>query len=575
MIRDVTDQKTLETQKKLAASVFTAADEGICITDPDGLIVQVNEAFCKITGYDRDELIGNNPRLLQSGQQDAAFYEEMWQSLLTSGTWRGEVWNRRKDGEVYPEILTISAVTGDDGNVKNYVGISSDITSIKSHEDELLHMVQFDALTSLPNRVLLADRLKQEIASTNRTGKILAVAYIDLDGFKKVNDTYGHAVGDDLLVAVANRLNALIRGGDTLARIGGDEFVAVYSDIEEPKDILPILGRFLVSCSDPFLIGELTINISASIGVTYYPQPAELDGDQLQRQADQAMYQAKLTGKNCYKFYDADLDNKVKINYEMANAIEKAIALKEFQLYYQPKANLTSGQIIGVEALIRWNSPKRGLLRPDLFLPHIEGHHVYLVLADWVMETVLCQMETWANEGLLIPVSVNIGAIQLLNSGFDGWLRDKLSEHPLINPAMLELEILETSALEDIDRVASVIVECKKLGVNFSIDDFGTGYSSLLYLKALPVDTLKIDQQFVRTMINNPKDASLLKGMIEMAEDFELKAIAEGVETHEHSQLLVNLDCKYGQGYYIARPMSASAFKDWIKGRDLVLPHYN
>jgi diguanylate cyclase (GGDEF)-like protein/PAS domain S-box-containing protein len=497
---DITCQKADSQQQQLAASVFRYAREGIAITDARGCIVDVNEAFSLITGYTRAEVLGQNTRILSSGRQDKAFYTAMYQELQAHGHWAGEIWNRRKSGEVYAEMLTISAVRDGMGRVTHYVALFFDITAIKEHERQLEHLAHFDALTNLPNRVLLADRLQQAMAQAQRRGQLLAVAYLDLDGFKTINDDHGHAAGDLLLVRLAEAMRHTLREGDTLARLGGDEFVVVMADLRDANDCASSLTRLLAAAAQPMTLDEQVLQVSASLGVTFFPQAESVDADQLMRQADQAMYQAKLAGKNRYHVFDAAQDRSVRGLHESLEEIGLALQRGEFVLYYQPKVNLHSGEVLGAEALIRWNHPVRGLLAPAAFLPTIEDHPLAVAVGEWVLDTAMRQLQSWVALGLRTQVSINVGARQLQQADFVKVLCDALARYPEVAPAQLTIEVLETSALGDLQRTADLIQSCARLGVPFALDDFGTGYSSLTYLKHLPVREIKIDQSFVRDM---------------------------------------------------------------------------
>lgn len=563
-VRDITERKQAEEKRQLAASVFTHANEAITITAPDGTIIDVNDAFTRITGYSRAEVLGKNPRILSSGRQGPTFYAEMWHSLTENGHWHGEIWNRRKSGEIFAERLTISAVRDAQGATQHYVGLFSDITILKEHEKQLEHIAHYDALTTLPNRVLLADRLRQGMAQTQRREQRLAVACLDLDGFKAINDLHGHEAGDQLLIGITAHMKEALREGDTLARIGGDEFVAVLLDLNDVAGSMPLLARLLAAASEPVLLGERSLQVSASLGVTFYPQTEVMDPDQLLRQADQAMYQAKLAGKNRYHIFDAEHDRSIRGRHENLEHIRRALAKHEFMLHYQPKVNMRTGTVIGVEALIRWQHPERGLLSPGVFLPIIEDHPLAVDLGEWVIDAALTQMECWQAAGLHLPVSVNISARQLQQPDFVQRLRGLLTRHPRVPAGNLELEVLETSALEDLAHITETINTCQELGVGFAMDDFGTGYSSLTYLKRLPVTLLKIDQSFVRDMLDDPDDLAILEGVIGLAMAFRRAVIAEGVETTEHGELLLRLGCELGQGHGIARPMPAARIADWI-----------
>ena len=563
IVRDITGRKQAEEKLQLASNVFTHAREGIMITAADGTIIDVNDAFCDITSYSRDEVLGKNPRLLGSSHQETGFYAAVRRDLIRQGHWYGELWNQRKNGEVYAVKQSISAVKDAQGNIRQYVALISDITPIKEHEKQLEYIAHYDALTGLPNRVLLADRLHQGMAQTRRRGLWLAVAFLDLDGFKPINDNYGHEAGDQLLIAAANNMKQTLREGDTIARLGGDEFVTVLHDLADIETSIPMLTRLLDAAARPVQIGEISLQVSASLGVTFYPQEEDIDADQLLRQADQAMYQAKLAGKNRYHIFDAEQDSNIRGHHESLERIRRALTESEFVLYYQPKVNMRTGTVIGAEALIRWRHPERGLLPPDLFLPVINNHPLSVEVGNWVIDSALTQMALWHAAGLDIQVSVNVGARQLQQTDFVERLRAQLDAHPKVMPCCFELEVLETSALEDIARVSQVIEDCREIGVLFALDDFGTGYSSLTYLKRLPVAQLKIDQSFVRDMLEDPDNMIILEAMFSLATALRRQVIAEGVATMEHGKMLLQLGCDLAQGYFIAHPMPAHELPGW------------
>jgi diguanylate cyclase (GGDEF)-like protein/PAS domain S-box-containing protein len=561
--RDITERTEAEDKLRLAASVFSHASEGIMIAAPDSTILDVNDAFTQITGYTRDEVLGRNPRILSSGRQNADFYAELWRTLTEQGLWSGEIWNRSKNGDQYSTMQTITAVRDGKGNVRQYVSLFHDNTLLKEQEERLKRIAFYDVLTGLPNRALLTDRLRQAVSQARRREHALAVALLDLDGFKSVNDCHGHDAGDQLLSALANRMKSALRAGDTLARMGGDEFVALLPDLGDVSTSEPVLRRLLDAASGEVQIGEAIIRVSASMGVTFYPQPEDPDPDQLLRQADQAMYQAKLAGRNRFHFFDSAHDQSSSTRYESLNRIRQGMAANEFVLYYQPKVNMHTGQIVGAEALIRWKHPARGLLLPATFLPVIEDHPLAVDIGEWVIDSALAQMESWQSVGFEIPVSVNLGALQLQQDSFVDHLRALLAAHPRIKPFSLELEVLETSAFQDTATVSAVFDACRKIGVLFALDDFGTGYSSLAYLKHLPANVLKIDQSFVREIVNDPRNLAILEALLGLAIAFHLEVIAEGVETVEHGVLLLQLGCELGQGYGIAHPMQASDLPGW------------
>ena len=559
----VAPQKEADERLRLAASVFTHASEGIVLTDPKGTILEVNDAFTRISGYSRSEAIGQNPRLLKSGLQSLDFYENMWGSLLRDGHWSGEIWNRTKDGVIYAEMLSINAIRDAAGNTAQYVAMFSDITERKEHERQLEHLAHHDALTGLPNRVLLADRLSQAMAQARRHGEFLAVAFLDLDGFKEVNDRYGHQSGDRLLTAIAARMKSALREGDTLARLGGDEFVAVLLDLPDRNSADPVLQRLLEAAAEVVSLDGWTVRVSASAGVVLYPLQLEADADLLLRQAGQAMYQAKLAGRHRFQYFDPSHDNMVRGRHENLEHIRRALAAGEFVLYYQPIVNMRTNQVLGAEALIRWRHPQRGLLPPGMFLPIIEGHPLSVELGEWVIETALTQMEAWRAAGLELAVSVNVGAFELQEANFVNRLRALLAAHPEAKPGRLDIEILETSALEDIVQTSKVMEACREMGVSFALDDFGSGYSSLTYLQRLPVNVLKIDQSFIRDMIEEPENLAILEAVLGLASAFRRRVVAEGVETADHGLMLLQLGCELAQGYGIARPMPGDELPRW------------
>lgn len=560
------EKERIQAEKRLclAANVFTHAREAIMITDVDGTIVEINNSFSRITGYSRDEVLGGNPRILNSGRQGKEHYAAMWRSLIDKGQWYGEIWNRRKNGEIFAEMQTISTVRNAQGKILHYVSQFSDVTALKNHEHELQRIANFDALTGLPNRILLSDRLQQVMTHVQRSGQRLAVVYLDLDGFKVINDVQGHEAGDQLIVGVAENIQTVLRKGDSLARLGSDEFVVVLDDLADIEASGPMLNRLLVAIAQPVQVGEIQLQVSASLGTTFYPQSEDVNPDQLLRQAAQAMYHAKLAGKNRYHVFDDDHDRSLRGHHESLEHIRQALDKGEFVLHYQPKVNMRTGVVIGAEALIRWQHPQRGLLQPGEFLPAIEGHALASEIGEWVISEALTQIESWQAHGLDLPVSVNMGAHQLQQADFVLRLRALLAQHPDVRPGALELEVLETSALEDLAHISKVIEECRLFGVFFALDDFGTGYSSLSYLRRLAVIQLKIDQSFVRDMIDKSEDLAILEAVIGLSTAFHLQVIAEGVETVEQGVLLLKLGCELAQGYFIAHPMPADELSGWV-----------
>ncbi len=447
------------------------------------------------------------------------------------------------------------------GQVVRVLGSFADISFQYEHQKKLEYN---DTLTGLPNRVLLGDRMEHAVAQSKRRGQHLAVAYLDLDGFKVINDRYGHTLGDRFLTVLAEQFKNALRDGDTIARLGGDEFVVLITDLPDAQSALPMVQRLLDIAARRFEIDGHDLRVSASVGVSVYPQMDEPDGDQLLRQANQAMYSAKMAGKNRYHLFDTEQGRTVRLRSEALERIRQALHSDEFVLYYQPKVNLRTGAIVGAEALIRWQHPERGLLAPGLFLPAIQNHAIGIALGEWVMEAALSQIDAWRRAGIALPVSINLTGNHLQHPHFTPSLMAALARHPQVQPAQLELEVLETSALEDIDLVASVITECAALGVGFALDDFGTGFSTLTFLKRLPAQTLKIDQSFIRDMLLDPEDLAIVKGVLGLASAFKRQVIAEGVETPAHCRLLLAIGCDLAQGYGIARPMPAQEIPAWM-----------
>jgi diguanylate cyclase (GGDEF)-like protein/PAS domain S-box-containing protein len=564
LTRDITDRKHAEEKLRLSARLFDETHEGITITNADGIIIDVNPTFTKITGYTREEAIGNKPSMLKSGRQTPEFFAAMWKSLVEEGHWKGEIWNRKKNGVIYAELLTISALRDEQGTTVNYVGLFSDITQIKQQQQTLEQMAHYDALTQLPNRVLFADRFNQAIARARRDKTQLAVCYIDLDGFKQINDSFGHEAGDFLLVEVADRIKRALREEDTVSRLGGDEFALLLGDITSLEQCEQAIDRIHQSIAEPYMINGYTAAIAASSGVTMYPQD-DSDPDTLLRHADQAMYQAKLQGRNCFYFFDPTQDQQVQRHRNQLHVIEDAFGRNEFCLYYQPKVNLHSGEVIGAEALIRWKHPEQGILPPSEFLPAIADTHLENLFGNWVIEEAMNQLDQWQDAGLNLQVSINISPKHLQSPGFYAELDAALARHPKINSRKLELEVLESNVVEDIDIVSRVIDDCfNQLGVPFALDDFGTGYSSLTHMRRLQTSTVKIDQSFVRDMVDDPDDFSIVEGVIGLSKAFRREIIAEGVETIAHGLILMSMDCEFGQGYAIARPMPPEQLPGWI-----------
>lgn len=562
--REAAARAEAEGQLHLAASVFEHSNDGIVIADAEGRILEVNAAFTKVTGYSREEAMGRNPRLLQSGRHDRAFYQAMWKAIEEHGHWQGEIWNRRKNGEFYVELLDITAIRNAAGAIMRYVGVFSDVTALRQSQDKLEQLAHFDALTHLPNRVLLGDRLQQAMAYADRSGHLLAVCFLDLDGFKPINDNYGHHVGDQLLIEISSRLKGKLRSVDTVARLGGDEFVLLITDVKDAGEMEQTVSRIIEAIEAPCRVGDMELRASASIGVTLYPLD-QAEPELLIRHADQAMYMAKRAGRGRFKLFDSREDRLVEAQLHELERIRSALRDGEFVLHYQPRVDMRAGQVLGVEALIRWQHPSLGLLLPAKFLPLAEHDPVIIEIGQWVLGEALDQLQTWLRAGLDIKISVNVAARHLQWPGFVEDLRLQLQRHPEVHPGRLELEILESAALEDVTGMHDIINACRVMGVEFALDDFGTGYASLSYLKRLPIDVVKIDQTFIRELLDNSEDLAIVEGIVSLARIFRLRLVGEGVETPEHGVMLMRLGCDQAQGFGIARPMPAAEVPGWCR----------
>lgn len=563
-LQDITVRHLAEEKMRLSNRVFNETSEGILITDWQKNIIDINPGFTAITGYSTEDVKGQNPIVLSSGKQSPQFYEDMWQSIDENGHWRGEMWNRKKNGDVYAESLSISIITDDEGDVLNYVGIFTDVTDGKKQQEILNLMAHYDVLTKLPNRALFTDRFNQAIAHSKRTQHQLAICFLDLDNFKPINDNFGHDVGDEVLLEVANRISANLREEDTVSRQGGDEFALLLNDVESVSQSKDTLKRIHEALAEPILVDDVLHHLTASSGVTFYPSDNG-DIDTLLRHADQAMYQAKLSGKNRYHVFNAEEDQRTIKKHHQLGEVAQALIKHQFTLYYQPKVNMRTGEVYGMEALIRWLHPEKGLISPLSFLPVIEGSELEIEVGDWVISQALEQISLWIQKGLRLEVSVNISSKHLLSGDFVNKLAVALAQHEDLDAQLLQLEILESSALGNLKTISEVIQTCRsRFGVNVALDDFGTGYSSLTHLRNLPVDTVKIDQSFVRDMLDDPNDYAIIDGVIGLADTFNRAVVAEGVETVEHGVLLLLMGCELAQGFGIARPMPAADVTQWL-----------
>ena len=554
-------------QLLLAEKVFVNSGEAIAVTDASGRVVSTNPAFTQVTGYGAEEIRGQNLRLLQSGQQSPEFYQEFWRCLQTEGQWQGEIWNRRKSGEIYPEWLTISAVRSAAGETTQYVASFTDITTTKAAQKQIEFLAYHDPLTSLPNRLLGLDRIGQAIAHGQRHGSQMALLLMDLDKFKLVNDSYGHSAGDRLLQAVAKRLRQAVRQEDTLCRLSGDEFLIILFEVTDNHGVSTKCEAILHDLSRPFDLDGRQLNSSFSIGVALFPADGA-DAETLMRNADTALYEAKKGGRNTYRFFDERMNLEVLHYVRTRDELQQAIEREEFVLHYQPQIRLgqprEADRVVGVEALVRWRHPARGLVMPGDFIPIAEESGLILPIGAWVLREACLQAAAWRQAGLPFRVmAVNLSAVQFHDPRLTDLVLQTLTETGL-DPAGLELELTETMLFEDQERVLGAVGRLKAQGVSLSIDDFGTGYSSLAYLKRFKVDKLKIDRSFVRNLLHSEEDQAIVRAMIQIARSLNLTTIAEGIEDIALADRLRALGCDEAQGYFYARPLPAAELEQWL-----------
>lgn len=560
---DITDRKRMEDRLRLSATVLEVATEGIFVTDAQWRIIHVNPAFTHLTGYDADEALGQSPRFLASGRQDDAFFAQIWATLARTGRWSGEVWNRRKNGEVYAAWLNISAVIGDDGDVVNYVSVFSDITWRKRDEEKLSFQANHDPLTSLPNRPLFHERLSRALARGARNASQIAVFFLDIDHFKEVNDTLGHHIGDQLLQSVAERLSGCIRQGDTLARLAGDEFTVILEDLNDFADAASVAHKILRQCNQPFSLDGHDIAVSASIGVALYPRDGT-DLDTLLRRADQAMYSAKKLGKNNYQFFAAELNELAFERFALESSLRRAVERQELVLYWQAMVDLASGRVVGAEALVRWHHPDIGLVTPHQFLVMANATGLIGPIGNWVIEAACAQAMAWTEAGLGAPrIGVNLSASQLrlpdLPHIIDGALRASG-----IEARRLELDVPEEAFLDLPRDTAANLTALRHKGVRIALDDFGTGSASLTNLKSLPVDCLKIDPSFLRDITTNNENARIFSAFAAVARGLGMDVVAKGVENRDQVSFLRNEPDLLVQGYHFGHPLPTDEFTSFL-----------
>ncbi len=561
---DISERRQAQEKLLLSEKVFENSPSAIMICDPRNRIISVNRAFTEITGFPAEEALGEDPRLLASGRHDADFYREMWVTLRDTGSWAGEIWDRRKNGEVYPKWMTINAVSeSGSSTVSHYIAIFSDITEHKEAEARIHHLAHHDPLTGLPNRFTLEARLEQSLADGRRHNTKVAVMFIDLDRFKNINDSLGHQVGDGLLIEIARRLQDAVRDSDTVARLGGDEFVIVLPGIIAGSDAATVAGKIISRAAEPMVIDGHELHTSASLGISVFPDDGD-DVDSIMKNADTAMYHAKSAGKNNFQFFAGDMNNAAIERLNIERKLRRALSRNELTLYYQPQFDLLSRRVTGVEALLRWRHEGQ-LIPPDRFIPIAEETGLIVSIGDWVLGTACLQAKAWLDAGLPpVRMSVNLSARQLRANNFHGTVAAALDNSGL-DPNQLELEITESAVMEHPREAIKILEAIKEMGIHLAIDDFGTGYSSLSYLKLFPIDHLKIDRSFVKDIEHDMNDRAIAMGTIALAHSLGLRVIAEGVETELQLDLLDEHGCDEVQGFLFSKPLPSDEAFEYLQ----------
>lgn len=564
IVRDVTEQKLNEERLQQAAVVMQSTTEGVVVTDAQNRIVSVNPAFCRITGYEAETVIGQTPSFLKSGWHPDEFYAEFWRYLKSTGVWQGEIWNRRQNGEIYPQWQTINAVHDESGDLSHYVAVFADISQIKRSQEEIDFLAHHDPLTRLPNRLLMVERLGNALARAKRSDRRLGLIFIDIDRFKAVNDSMGHTAGDELLRVAAARISELCREQDTLARLGGDEFIMLVEDLEEAADLTPFALRIQRAFNNPFDIDGRSLHLSCSLGMSVYPDDGE-DSAELLKNADTAVTLAKKNGRNTYAFYTQALTQSARRQMTLESDLHRAIKEQELRVYFQPQQDLVSRRIVGMEALVRWQHPVLGIIPPMDFLP--AAHHAGLMSAvdEYVLNVACRQMRAWLDRGFALQtMAVNMSGYWLQRGEVIASVQAALKDTGL--PAHhLELEVTEDEIMEHGEQSGPVLDTLRNLGVKLAIDDFGTGYSSLLRLKRLPVTKLKIDRGFTMDLPGDSNDSAIARAIIALGKSLQMSITAEGIETLAQEQLLSDLECDFGQGYLYSKPLPPDQLEDLLK----------
>ena len=559
---DITDTVALQKNQELSAHVFDMSSDGIMITNASNRITHINRAFTEITGYTLPEVQGQNPKLLSSGRHDTFFYQTMWQELLSVGYWQGELWNRRKSGEVFPEWLSISTNRNTEGAIENYIGIFHDLTGIKASEERIAYLAYHDPLTGLPNRVLLRDRLEYAIVQARRNQRDLGILLLDLDGFKNVNDLLGHQTGDQLLVEASRRMTQTVRTSDSVCRMGGDEFLLVFPDLTDLSELSSIIDRLFRQIRRPFEIEGQQISITASGGVTLYPYDSS-EIDDLIRHADIAMYSAKNGGRNRIRYYESAMEGELRKKEELRNDLRKALTHGQLFLLYQPQVNIQTGEVFGVEALIRWKFSEGVIRMPNDFLPSIEDDDLSIEIGRWVLKEAIDQLDRWKEKGISLRIGINISPRHFISGLLENDLK-KLVDHRGLNLDSIELEITENTLIRDLPEAQRIVRDCRKYGLRFALDDFGTGFTSLITVKTLLPDTLKIDQSFLREMEADRSNQAILESIMMIGKGFHVTVVQEGVEMAEEARLLNDLGCTLLQGFLVSRPLSPPQLEQFL-----------